>query len=106
MGELRVAIPDEEPDGVEVTVHGEIAGLLSDPTASWMSGDAHDVNPSSAVLDEEEDIEGAHPGGLDSEEVATQDRVCLGAQERLPRQTPPRRGIEASGAEDGCDRRR
>ena len=70
-----------------------------------MGGDAQDVNPSSAVLDEEEDVEGAHPGGLDSEEVATQDRVCLGAQERPPRQTPARRGIEAGSAEDGSDRR-
>ena len=55
-GELGVAVPDEEPEAPSgvVEVHAEVAGLLSQPGASGMSGDAEDVHTASGVLDDEE----------------------------------------------------
>ena len=52
-GELGVAIADEEPDasaGV-VEVHEQVAGLLYEPGAGRVGGDAEDVHPAGGVLD-------------------------------------------------------
>jgi hypothetical protein len=83
-GEVRAAIADQEPDAGEPLVKGEgqIAGLLHCPLASRVSGDAANVDPAGAVLDEHQDIEpfeqhcvgvqeiyGENPGGLSGEEL-------------------------------------
>ena len=45
-GELGVAVPDEEPEAAAgvVEVHGEVAGLLGQPGAGRVGGNAEDVH--------------------------------------------------------------
>jgi hypothetical protein len=54
--ELGVAIADEEPEELVgiVEVHEQVAGLLGQPGAGWVGGDAEDVPPAGGVLDDEE----------------------------------------------------
>ena len=94
-GELGVAVADQEPEaptGV-VEVHAEVAGLLGQPGAGGVSGDAEEVHAASDVLDDEEDIQPAQGDGVEVKQVADQDRVRLGPQELGPGWSgPSRRG--------------
>ena len=57
--ELGVAVTDEEPKpaaGV-VEVHEQVAGLLGEPGAGGMRGDAEDVHAAGGVLDDEERVQ-------------------------------------------------
>ena len=102
-GEVRAAIADQEPDVREPLVKGEgqIAGLLHRPLASRVSGDAANVDPAGAVLDEHQDIGlfeqhcagvqeiyGENPGGLSGEELPP------------GRASAARRRIDARGMQD------
>src|SRR5450755_461336 len=53
-GEVRAAVADQELDLVEslVKAKSEVAGLLHGPLTGGMRGDAAEVHPASAVLDE------------------------------------------------------
>jgi hypothetical protein len=86
-GELGVAVADQEPEastGV-VEVHAEVAGLLGQPGAGGVGGDAEDVYAAGGVLEDEEDIQPVQGDGVEVKQVAGQDRVCLRAQELGPR---------------------
>ena len=66
-----------------------------------MQGDAEDADPPGRALDYGEDMGLGAVEQVDAEEVASQDRIGLGAQEMLPgRLSPSRRGIDAVAFED------
>src|SRR5450759_4240458 len=72
-----------------------------------MRGGVAQMDPPAAELDEHQDVEGAEPGRLDGEEVAGHDPARVRPEELGPgRARPPRGGTEASGPEQGPDRRR
>ena len=76
---LAVAVADEEPEppsGV-VEVHEQVAGLLGEPGAGGMRGDAEDVYAPGAVFDDEERIPPVQGDGVEMEQIAGQDRVRL-----------------------------
>jgi hypothetical protein len=58
-GEVRSAVADQEPDVLEPVVEGEgeVAGLLHSPLARRVRGDAAEVHPASAMLDEHQDVQ-------------------------------------------------
>ena len=62
-----------------VEVHEQVAGLLGQPGAGGMRGDAEDVYAAGGVLDDEERIQPAQGDGVEVEEVAGEDRVGLRA---------------------------
>ena len=93
-GELGVAVADEEPEAAAgvVEVHEQVAGLLGEPGAGGVGGDAEDVHAAGGVLDDEERVEPVQGDGVEVEQVAGEDRVSLGAQELRSRIGPARRG--------------
>ncbi len=50
------AVADQEPDvpGLLVEAEGEVAGLLHRPLAGRVGGDAAEMHPAGAVLDEQQ----------------------------------------------------
>jgi hypothetical protein len=62
----------------------QVAGLLGNPPPSRVSGDADQVHPSAAELDDEQDKYAPQEDRVDGEEVAGQDPGGLLAQERPP----------------------
>jgi hypothetical protein len=85
-GELGVAVPDQEPEteaGI-VGVQEEVAGLFGQPGAGGVGGDAEDVYSADGVLDDEERVEPVQGDGVDMEQVAGEDRLCLRPQELRP----------------------
>jgi hypothetical protein len=83
--ELRVPVPDEEPDGARpsVEVQGEVPGLLGNPRRVRVRRYGTQVDPPAAELDGYQDVERPEPGGLDGEEVAGDDRVGLGPEHEV-----------------------
>jgi hypothetical protein len=84
-GEVRPAVADEEPEIPEslAEVEGQVASLLHCPVAGRVSGDAAEVHPAGAVLDEHQHVQpgqrdsihvqevgGNNPGGLRVQETA------------------------------------
>src|SRR5664279_6319095 len=65
------------------------------------------MDPPAAELDEHADVQRPEPGGLDGEEVASDDAIGLGAEELGPgRARAPRGRTEVCRPEQGPDRRR
>src|SRR6266496_993431 len=74
VAELRVAIVDEESDGVLVAeLHGEVARLLGDPVPIRVRRASHVLDPPRRERDEEQDVDPLQEDGLDREEVAGED---------------------------------
>ena len=92
-GELGVPIADQEPEATAgvVEVHDQVAGLLGEPGAGGVGGDAEDVHPSGDVLDREEHVEPAQGDGVDVKQVAGEDRVAWACRNCL-QVGPVRRG--------------
>jgi hypothetical protein len=67
-----------------VEVHEQVAGLLGQPGAGGMRGDAEDVYASGGVLDDEERVQPVQGDGVEVEQVAGEDRVGLGLQKLPP----------------------
>jgi hypothetical protein len=85
------------PAGI-VEVHQEVAGLLDEPGAGRVGGDAEDVYPADGVLDDEERVQPVQGDGVEVEQVAGQDGVRLGPQELGPGWSgSPRRWVDAGG---------
>jgi hypothetical protein len=85
-GELGVAVPDEEPEapaGV-VEVHEQVAGLLGQPGAGRVGGDAEDVHTVGGVLGDEEDVQPRQGDGVEMEQIAGHDAMRLSSQELGP----------------------
>jgi hypothetical protein len=96
VGELGVAVPDEEPEATAgvVEVHEQVAGLLGQPGAGGMRGDAEDVYAAGGVLDDEERVQPAQGDGVEVEQVASQDGVRLGRRNSV--QDGPARRVDGS----------
>jgi len=102
--ELGVPVPEEEPDALQASLDGEVPGLLGDPRRVGMGGDAGQVDPAGAELDEEQDVHGPEPGGLHGEEVAGPDPLGLGPEEFGPgRPVAPGCRTDPGSAKDGAD---
>ena len=88
-----------------VEVHEQVAGLLGQPGAGGVGGDAEDVHAAGGVLDDEERVQPVQGDGVEVEQVAGEDRVRLGPQELGPGWSgSPGRGVDA-GACAGWSRR-
>jgi hypothetical protein len=84
--ELAVTVPDQESEvaGALAEIHEQVAGLLGGPGSGGVSGDAQDVHPPGPDLHHEEDVQPSEEHGVSVQEVARQDRGCLGGQELPP----------------------
>jgi hypothetical protein len=80
-GEPGVSITDEEPEPLPgvIEVDGQVAGLLGQPGAGGVGGDAEDVDAAGGVLDDEERVEPVQADGVEMKQVAGEDRVRLGS---------------------------
>ena len=63
---------------------GEVAGLLHRPLAGGVGGDAAQMHPAGAVLDEHQDVQSLQQHGVHVEEVDREDPGGLGVQELPP----------------------
>ena len=79
--ELAVAVADQEPEpaGVVAEVHEQVAGLLGDPGAGGMRGDAERCVRGGCRARSRKDVEPAQEDGVDMGEIDGQDRVGLRA---------------------------
>jgi hypothetical protein len=79
MGELTVAVPDQESDRRGVAVKGgeKVAGLLGNQRAGGVGGDARQLHAPGLQLNEEQHVQPLQEHGVHGEEVARQDAGCL-----------------------------
>src|SRR6266542_425459 len=91
-GELGVPVVDQEPRGPSLILqsHGEVPGLLGDPSRVGVGRRSSQANPSRPELDPYQDIERLQPDGLNSEEVACEHPGRLLVKELFPRGAAPR----------------
>jgi len=101
-GELGVAIAEEQLrfDAPLLQLPDDVPGLLRHPGGGRLRGAARDEDAARVHFDEEEDVEGLQPDGLDDEEVTGDERPGVGTKERPPGQT------RSAGAEGTPLRRR
>ena len=107
--ELRVPIVQHEasPSALFAQHQQQVAGLLGDPLAVGVGGDAGQVNPAGVQFDEEQHVQPLESDGVDGEEVARDDSGGLLAQECPPGGgRPPWRGVQPVAAQRGADHRR
>jgi hypothetical protein len=110
--EVRAAVAEQEPDVREPLAEGksEVAGLLDCPLPGGMFGDAAEVHPAGAMLNEHQDIQSLQQHGVHVQKVDREDPGGLDCQELPPRQArASRRRIDARGMQDlphggRCDR--
>jgi len=106
--ELGVAIAEEELDrlGTPVKVHQKIPRLLGDPCCGWMGSAAYDADPPGGVFNDGQAVHLRTVQQVDGEEVGSDDRFGLGAQELCPRRPgPSRRRVDSGPGEDLQHRR-
>jgi hypothetical protein len=65
-------------------VRARFRGLLHGPLAGGMCGDASEVHPTGAMLDEDQDVQSLQQDRIDMQEVDREDPGGLGVQELLP----------------------
>ncbi len=87
---------DQSGGVVKSTVHGEVPGLLGDPSRVGVFSHTGDVDAASGELDEEQDVERLQPDGLHREEVGGQGAVSLASEELRPRWALPARSAPIS----------
>ncbi|WET76191.1 hypothetical protein P3102_18805 [Amycolatopsis sp. QT-25] len=63
----------------------EVAGQLGCPGSGRMAGDAEQMDPSGAMLDDERCVQALERDGVNVEEVDREKTVGLGTEERAPR---------------------
>src|SRR5436309_10883092 len=86
-------------------IHDQIACLLADPVCGGMCGDAKDVYPAVNVFHDREAVQPGEQHGVAVKEVASENPVCLAAQELRPSGAQASWGWVDSGAlEDRPDR--
>ena len=85
-------------------VRARLRGLLHGPFAGGVRGDAAEVHPAGAVLDEHQDVQPFQQHGVDVQEVDCEDSGGLGAQELPPgRARAARRRADARSSQDLID---
>jgi hypothetical protein len=108
LGELRVAVADQEAEGPNPVPesHDQVAGLLGVPRAVRVRGHPEDEHPPGLHLHDEQHVQALEEDRVDVEEVAGQQAVRLGEQERAPGGIRVPRGRPAPpGAQDPPHRR-
>jgi hypothetical protein len=92
-GECGVPVPDEEAELADpfAELHGQVTGGLGDPLPGRMSGHPEDVDPAGLDFDHEEHVQAVQEDRVEVEEVAGQQPVGRGAEERPPQ------GVRLSG---------
>jgi hypothetical protein len=77
--ELAVAIADQEPwsQAAVVEVHRQVSRLLGHPGRIRMTRAGEVLDPARPHRDEEQHVQPLQPDGVDSEEVAGEDRVSV-----------------------------
>ena len=99
---------DQEPEIPEplTEVEGQVAGLLHCPVARRVGGDAAEVHPPGAVLDEDQYVQPGQRHRVHVQEVGGEDPGGLRVQELPPGwSVPARRGVDVRGAQDFIDGR-
>ena len=102
-GEVRPAVTDQEPEVPEpfAEIHGQVAGLQYCPLAGRVGGDAAEVHPAAAMLDEHQHVQPGQRDSIHVQEIDSQDPGGLRAQELPPgRAVPARRRVDARSAQD------
>src|SRR6185312_10455237 len=102
-GEVRSAITNQEVDVCEplVEAEGQVTGLLRGPLARGVRGNATEVHPAGAELDEHQDIQSLAQHGVRVQEVDREDPDSLDVQELPPgRARAARRWIDARSVQD------
>jgi hypothetical protein len=86
-GELGVPVPDEEAEGADpvAEVHEQVAGLLCGPCAVRVRGDLEDVHAPGRHLHDEQHVQAFEEDRVYLKEIAGEQTVSLGVQERPPR---------------------
>ena len=84
---LAIAVTDQETRALVGEVEAEVARLLGDPGARWVSRAAGQPDAPARVRDKEQHVLPAQEHTLDREEVARDDARCLDAQEFAPART-------------------
>jgi hypothetical protein len=71
VGALTCTVPDQESDwrGALLEIHQEVAGRLRCPRAVGVLGDAAQVNPAGAVLNDDQDIDAPQQHGVHVDEI-------------------------------------
>jgi hypothetical protein len=108
-GEVGAAVADQESDVLEprAGVHGQVAGLLDGPRAGGVRGDATQVHPAGAVLDEYQHVQPCQQHRVNVQEIDGQDSRGLRVQELPPRRARASRcRIDARSTQDFKDGRR
>jgi hypothetical protein len=83
------------PSALFAQYQQQVAGLLGDPLAVGVGGDAGQVNTAGVQLDEEQHLQPPQPDRVDGEEVAGNDPGGLLAQECPPSGgRPPWGGVQ------------
>jgi len=77
--EVRSAVADQELNVLEplVEAEGQVAGLLRGPLAGGMCGDAAQMPPAAAVLDEHQDVQSLEQHGVHVQECAARHLLIL-----------------------------
>lgn len=96
-GEVRIVVQDQIEFVAQEAVHivDEVSADLHHPRASGVTGDAGNLDPARAQLDDEQHLvadetkEGEH---FDGEEVGGGKGLPVGLEEGLPRRLPSRSG--------------
>ena len=92
VAEFRVAVVDEEQEGMLVTdLHDEVARLLGDPAPVAIRSAGDVLDPPPCQRDEEQHVDPLQEGSLDGEEVAGKHARRLRSEERGPRRMAPLR---------------
>ena len=84
--EVGAAVTDQEPEAREplIQIQGQVAGLLHSPCAGRVRGDAAQVHPAGAVLNEYQYVQSPQQDRVNVQEVDGQDPGGLGVQELAP----------------------
>jgi hypothetical protein len=102
-----VPVADQElaRGGLVIEDGGDVPGLLGNPEAGGMGGDAGQLQPSAGELDEAQDVHPPQEDRVDGEAVAGHDPGGLLGQERPPAcWDTPRRRVKRVGAQHSPDR--
>ena len=105
--ELRVPIPDQEPEraGPLPHVEDQVTGLLGGPLPRRVRGDAEQAHPTGHHLHHEQHIDPAQRDRVQVEEVAGQQALRLATQELPPARVGPAwRRPDPVGGQDPADR--
>jgi hypothetical protein len=89
--EFAIAVVKQKPEGLLPVgeEHQQVSRLLCDPAPIWIARARDELDPTTLERDEEQDVDAGQPDRFDPQEVASEQRRCLLAQDT--RQLSPSR---------------